>query len=620
MKYKGLTLDDFQVESINSINKHHSIVVSAPTGSGKTLVADYVIDKAIKEGKRVVYTAPIKALSNQKYKDFCNDYGKEKIGLLTGDEVINSDADVLIMTTEIYRNWAITNSVKNLYYVIFDEIHYINDIERGSVWEESIIFSPKSVRYVCLSATIPNVEEFASWIEDIKEHKVNTVKHDKRIVPLDIKYYDEELGITTLEKIKEHKEIPSYYKVNRLRRRENIKFPNHLHLIEIVKTPCLFFCFSRKVCERNALELSKKIKQSDHTIERFVAKKLKENYDLNKFKSAKLLRQILPKGIAFHHAGLLPKLKEIIEELFAQGKIKYLYDTETFAVGINMPAKTVCFEGLKKFNGVNFSLITSKEFFQMAGRAGRRGIDEEGFVIPMINRKEFSYTSVKRITQKDTEPLKSKFKLSISAVLNLVNQHSQKEIDIILENSFYTFQKQTHYEVIKRRFSNLVKKLTNIGYIDNGKLTEEGKFASRLFVDEIELTEIFCSDLWKSMDQYQIILTIASLIYEARRGHKIFGRRFTHVEKNLTTKLKHILHKKVSNIEDLAPLVFTMFEKQDFFEVCKASNIDEGDLVRIINQIMDRINQLFNSVTDLDLKDRLESSHDMMRMLIEEVS
>ncbi|MBW3021165.1 DEAD/DEAH box helicase, partial [Candidatus Woesearchaeota archaeon] len=606
--------------SINSINKHHSIIVSAPTGSGKTLVADYVIDKAINDGKKVIYTAPIKALSNQKYKDFLKQYGCEKVGLLTGDEVINPDADVLVMTTEIYRNWAITNSIKDLYYVIFDEIHYINDIERGSVWEESIIFSPNSVRFICLSATIPNVDEFASWIEKIKDHKVDRVKHDNRIVPLEVSFYDEELGITTLEKIREYANIPSYYKLYNLKEKNKIPFPNHLHLAELVKCPCLFFCFSRKVCEKNALELSKKFKKTDPEIQKFVSKKLRDGYDLSKFKSARLLREILPKGIAFHHAGLLPKLKEIVEELFAQGKIKYLYATETFAVGINMPAKTVCFEGLRKFNGVTFSSITSKEFFQMAGRAGRRGIDKKGYVIPMINRKEFSYSNIKNLTSKDTEPLKSKFKLSISAVLNLINQHSQKEIDIILENSFYTFQKKENFEVIKRRFHNLIKKLNKIGYIENNKLTDKGYFASKLFVDEIVLTEIFGTELWRNMDQYMIILAISSLIYEPRRGSKIFGKRFTSTEKGLIHNLKPILESKVENIKILAPLIFSIFEKQDFFEVCKASNFDEGDLIRLISQIMDRMNQLFNSVEDKTLKERLESSHDMLRMLIEEVS
>src|SRR3989344_8003156 len=174
MEYKGLVLDKFQEDAIISIEKNHSVVVSAPTGSGKTLIADYIIKRDIEKGIKVVYTAPIKALSNQKSREFCNDYGKENIGLLTGDVSKNQSAPVIIMTTEIYRNMALTQDemLDRISYVIFDEIHYINDIERGYVWEESIIFSKDNVRFLCLSATIPNAAEFASWIESIKGHKV----------------------------------------------------------------------------------------------------------------------------------------------------------------------------------------------------------------------------------------------------------------------------------------------------------------------------------------------------------------------------------------------------------------------------------------------------------------
>src|SRR3989339_1248056 len=194
MQYKNFILDKFQEDAIVAIEKNHSVIVSAPTGSGKTLIADYIISRDIKKGIKVIYTAPIKALSNQKYKDFCRDYGEENIGLLTGDTVKNPGATILIMTTEIYRNMALSHDpiVEQISYVIFDEIHYINDIERGYVWEESIIFSKDNVRFLCLSATIPNAAEFALWISSIKGHKVDVIKHDKRQVPLHKSFYDSE--------------------------------------------------------------------------------------------------------------------------------------------------------------------------------------------------------------------------------------------------------------------------------------------------------------------------------------------------------------------------------------------------------------------------------------------
>src|SRR3989338_10734825 len=252
MKFKGFTLDTFQEEAINAIEDNYSVVVSAPTGSGKTLIADYIIEKHKNDNKRIIYTAPIKALSNQKYKDFSKEYGENNVGLMTGDMVINPSAKIIVMTTEIYRNMAVSkdSDLNNVAYVIFDEIHYINDIERGYVWEESIIYSDPNVRFLCLSATIPNADEFARWIQAIKKHSVKTVISTHRNVPLDHKFFDYELGITTLEKIKEAREVPRYHNIIKKKgKREKTPGPNHIELIQelgVEKTPCLFFSFSRR--------------------------------------------------------------------------------------------------------------------------------------------------------------------------------------------------------------------------------------------------------------------------------------------------------------------------------------------------------------------------------------
>ena len=201
MEFHGFKLDNFQEESIQRIREGNSVVVSAPTGSGKTLIADYIIDTELKGEKRVVYAAPIKALSNQKFKDFTAQYGEDKIGLITGDLVINPRAQVLIMTTEVYRNMAITkdSALDSVSFCILDEIHYLGDYERGYVWEESIIFSPEHVRFLFLSATIPNSEEFAAWVKSIKGHAVSVVKYDVRPVPLKITFFDPDLGITSMQ-------------------------------------------------------------------------------------------------------------------------------------------------------------------------------------------------------------------------------------------------------------------------------------------------------------------------------------------------------------------------------------------------------------------------------------
>src|SRR3990167_8791426 len=447
MNYKGFELDKFQEDAINAIEHNKSVVVSAPTGSGKTLIADYIIDRDFNKGIRVIYTAPIKALSNQKYKEFSRSYGSENVGILTGDVQKNPNALILIMTTEIYRNMLLTNDpfIANVSYVIFDEIHYINDIERGYVWEESIIFSKPKVRVLCLSATIPNAGEFARWIEAIKEHEVVVVTHSERPVPLHVNFYDAELGITTLKNLKDHSEIPDYNRVMGKRIRQKHKSPSHIALIKEMKdkVPCLFFSFSRAGCQKNALELARtNLFQLNPEISTFIRAKLaNSNPEINKLDSTKALRQTLPYGIGFHHAGILPILKETVEELFEKGLIKVLYTTETFAVGINMPAKSVCFESLRKFDGVSFRAMNSKEYFQIAGRAGRRGIDTEGFVYIMVERKFFDHDKIKKTIHSDTDPIRSQFRLSVNTVLNLIKLHNEKEIGEILSKSFHSFQK-----------------------------------------------------------------------------------------------------------------------------------------------------------------------------------
>jgi len=275
MQFKNFTLDPFQEEAVLAIENNESVVVSAATGTGKTLIADYVIDKYLQSDKRIIYTAPIKALSNQKFKDFKKDYGEENVGILTGDVSINPSAPLLIMTTEIYRNMLLSRDVliDEISYVVFDEIHYMNDPERGTVWEESIIFSPKNIRFICLSATIPNAEEFANWMENIKEHHVHVIRYDKRAVPLKHYVYDTEMGLTEARKLRDRVNIPAYDdiiaggkkrrrsrsdKYSRRQQEQEVPSPEDVIMDMHDKLPAIVFSFSRKGCEQEALKLIKK--------------------------------------------------------------------------------------------------------------------------------------------------------------------------------------------------------------------------------------------------------------------------------------------------------------------------------------------------------------------------
>ncbi|MCF7861760.1 DEAD/DEAH box helicase [Candidatus Woesearchaeota archaeon] len=615
MKYKNFILDKFQEDAIRSIESNHSVVVSAPTGSGKTLIADYIINKH----SNIIYTAPIKALSNQKYKDFCKEYGKDRIGLLTGDTVINPTAPILIMTTEIYRNMALTERSIDAKYIVFDEIHYINDIERGYIWEESIIFSDQNKRFLCLSATIPNADQFASWINSIKDHTVDVVKHDKREVPLKKMFYYTDLGITSLEDIKDIVDIPQYIKGRLYRQRT--KPPSHLDLIPDVQTPCLYFVFSRKKCEDYSKALTKaKIFDTDPQISAFLrAQNL--STDIKSLKSTQLLLHCLPHGIAFHHAGMIPSLKEIVEELFANGKIKVLYTTETFAVGINMPAKSVCFDSIRKYDGVNFRYLNSKEYFQISGRAGRRGIDKKGYVYVMINQRDFNYKKIRSITDSDTEPIQSQFKLSINTVLNLIGNHTQQEIDIILTNNFYTYQHQKN--IFAHNYLKIKSKLTRLGYVQDDKLTEKGYFTSRIYCDELIIGEIFGTTFYEHLNEYQYLLILACLCYESKETEfkiQYPDQMMRRLRKSIYSHDIISEDQRFTKIEAMTAMIYPCFYQKNIFDIIKNTNIPEGDLLRFFGQILDRINQIQKATPDTRLRSILGNCKDIIRTCLAEIS
>lgn len=443
--YRGFTLDPFQEQAVDFIDQNKSVLVAAPTGVGKTLIADYIIEKIFREGGRVVYTAPIKALSNQKYREFKALVGPEAMGILTGDIVVNPDAPILIMTTEIFRNMLQEDPerVSDVRYVIFDEIHYIDDPERGSVWEESLIFMPPSMRFLGLSATIPNVDELASWIEEVQGSDVEVVTHSERIVPLKHALYERSLGFTTMGRLqKKHRRLMSESTDGR----PDVPATTHLDLVDAIKDqylPCLFFTFSRRKCESNALELSEAqdfLDKAQKAQVQAIIDEVLERYPNVESGRWPHLRRLLLKGIAYHHAGMLPVLKDIVEELFTQRLIQVLYCTETFAVGLNFPCKTVCFDSSTKWDGVTFRPISNREYFQMAGRAGRRGIDEEGYVFTVVDLNYFDAGEFPSMKEDEVEPLQSQFALTYNSILNLVKNYNEQDIHRILGQNFATYQ------------------------------------------------------------------------------------------------------------------------------------------------------------------------------------
>ncbi|HAN94678.1 MAG TPA: helicase [Firmicutes bacterium] len=444
--YRGYVLDPFQQQAVDYIDQNKSVLVAAPTGVGKTLIADYIIEKIYREGGRVVYTAPIKALSNQKFREFKGVVGEEAVGILTGDVVINPDAPILIMTTEIFRNMLHEDPerVRDVRYVIFDEIHYIDDPERGSVWEESLIFMPPSMRFLGLSATIPNVDQLASWIQEVQQQEVKVVTNNHRVVPLKHALFERSLGFTTMNRVqKRYKRLAAQSPTGR----PEAESTTHLDLIKAIKDdylPCLFFTFSRRKCESNAFELG----EAEDFLTREQKRQVAEAIDevLERYPSLESgrwphLRRLLLKGIAYHHAGMLPVLKDIVEELFTRRLIAVLYCTETFAVGLNFPCKTVCFDSSTKWDGITFRPISNREYFQMAGRAGRRGIDSEGYVYILVDLNYFRPEEYPSVDERKVEPLVSRFAISYNTVVNLMATRSPEEIRKVLRQNFASYQR-----------------------------------------------------------------------------------------------------------------------------------------------------------------------------------
>ncbi len=618
MKFHGFTLDEFQEKAINAIQQQKTVVVSAATGTGKTVIAEYMIDQCLKQqGKHIIYTAPIKALSNQKYRDFVDQYGLETVGLLTGDVVINPQAPVLIMTTEIYRNMLLSDDplILNVNSVVFDEIHFMNDPERGTVWEEAILFSPASTRFLCLSATIPNVKEFASWVQTLKNHPVEIVQYATRAVPLHHFIFDPNQGliqrsdlpplIKRLNKKKKKKKKKRYSKVS----------PGSVVLHVKDKLPALVFSFSRRQCEQEAVKLSGRADFiSDETVRHHILsvfhKKL--STEIQTLQSTKALLTALSHGIGFHHAGMLPQQRELVEELFSQRLIQVLFATETFSVGVNMPAKTVILNGIRKFDGRRFRPLRSKEYFQMAGRAGRRGIDTVGFVIAIPDQSQL-VEKIYQISEADREPILSQFQLSFNTVLNMLMLYNDEEIEMILKKNFYVYHRkhQQHRQVrMKTSFTKKRKRLMKMGYISkSGEITDKGLFASRIYYQELLISELFATGFYKNFSDLELLQIIAAIIYEPKANDHFSFKGIHKKYKLITQKLSEnqyvFAHLNKLSLKRMMAIVETWSMGGSFSLVLDLTNYQEGDVVRLFRRIIDMIQQIMHASLDDELRDQL---------------
>lgn len=477
-------LDDFQKEACEIIDNGESVVVCAPTGAGKTVIAQHAINNALKQGCRIFYTTPLKALSNQKFYDFCEQYRADKVGLLTGDTSINRGAQIVIMTTEVFRNMlygtnfgAVADNLKDVRYVVLDEVHYMNDEQRGTVWEESIIYCPTNIQIIALSATVANCDELTNWINTVHS-KTKLVNTDFRPVPLRFFYFDSSQPYKLLplltpdgklnNKIKPEK--PQWARGKDKRKKTYVKQIIQ-NLADNDMLPAIYFTFSRKKCDEQMEKcsgLGLNTRKEQEEIKAFIEEFIAENPHLYGNKHIEYLIQ----GVASHHAGLLPAWKNLVEKLFQKGLIKVVFATETLAAGINMPARSTVISSTSKRTDSGHRMLTANEFLQMSGRAGRRGMDEVGYVT-VVGTPFQTPEEVAELVLSDSNPLESKFSPSYSMVLNLLQRFNLEESKELILKSFGYYSSDYRLKPILFQLEQYDKEIEERSFICPNKLSDD---------------------------------------------------------------------------------------------------------------------------------------------------
>ncbi|MCB9906668.1 MAG: DEAD/DEAH box helicase, partial [Planctomycetes bacterium] len=658
IKWKQFTLSPFQIQSVDAVRQGHNVLVAAPTGAGKTLVAEYAIEDAVQRGKRCIYTSPIKALSSQKYRDFKADPNID-VGIMTGDVTLNPNAQVLVMTTEILRNAIFENTgmLQGVEFVIFDEIHYMDDLERGTVWEESLIFLPREVRLICLSATVSNVLELGNWLTEIRDQETVIVQEASRPVPLSHWVWTEESGVFDPSKlnfqrkraeqiVQEQKKRKSFKPRGRRDRRGGRSGrvfspppdPTSL-LLELAEKnllPALVFSFSRKDCERLARRCQK-LTDSFRLLSREEQRRMEdlqeeliELFQLNRGMLRGEIMAMAREGVGYHHAGMLPVHKELVERMFTHGLLKLLFTTETFALGINMPARSVVFNGLKKYDGVNFDWLRTRDYMQMAGRAGRQGIDEKGFVYCIQSPSDLIEAPLERLFAGKPEPVTSRFRLSYASLLHLIEHLGRERLFEAWEKSFHYWQTRDKNKKVQERQRRQQRRLVEshlsfleaIGYIENDLVTPRGRLARQINGYEIQATELIFHGTLDALSARSLAMTAVALIFEERRrfGAPTRSRNpYQEDQRLVSNALRDAFQKEAQyGIEPgmkrpdwgLTPAVMAWYGGGTLEDVEETTEATLGDVCRVFRMAIQLLRNLRRAIDDpkWDLSDRLEEA------------
>ncbi|MDX1920572.1 MAG: DEAD/DEAH box helicase [Candidatus Caenarcaniphilales bacterium] len=656
-------LDAFQNKAMDALEQNKSVLVCAPTGSGKTVVAEFAVHLALEKNNKIFYTTPLKALSNQKYFHFCERFGSDKVGLLTGDTQINREAEIMVLTTEIYRNMLYKSEAERELlarsgFLVLDECHYMKDPDRGTVWEESIIYSPKQTQIIALSATIGNPQKIQDWVNEV-HGPTELILSDFRPVPLRFFFFGrEEMKPLNTPEGKINKSLLSQSKGKAPTKKASggaDHFPSVVKVISELKhkkmLPVIYFLFSRKGCD---LALHKLASHDLGLLEENQKRQLQSELD-EAVKQLPWLKEhphfrALKKGIAAHHAGLLPALKGLIERLFQKNLIKVVFATETLAAGINMPARSVVISQISKRVDSGHRLLTASEFLQMGGRAGRRGLDEVGYVIVLETKFEGAW-EVCHLASSPVDNLNSSFTPSYTMVLNLSARFGWDQCKELVLKSFSRYELQSEIKSLKniekqlqtnldknksdkkkdfktlKRLDKIQRELTysaeipwpdferaaavmkKFDYLDkNLKPTPKGVWAADLRCDNILLlAEIIANKILDDLGPLELCGVICALSsYEIRWENQHIGTSWA-----ITDKIEKAVRESYELIKTIAkvqqdndlnvripfnPLLIELgfdwgcaYEWPDLIEKYKA---DEGDIVKVLKQAADILKQI----------------------------
>lgn len=576
----GFGLDRFQLDAIEAVDKRVNVLVSAPTGAGKTLVANYAIGRELEREQRTFYTTPLKALSNQKYHELCKLYGTQRVGLLTGDTSINRTAPVVVMTTEVLRNMLLTESdqLTSLGLVVLDEVHYLQDPFRGGVWEEVLILTPAPVRFVALSATIGNADFLGAWLSEVRGPTTVVIERTRPIVlhnhfavmkrgqPLaeihDLldgqRLSNEARRIDNLMKSsRKFRPGPKWQGAKSTAPPPPFRAPRRSKLMQALERedllPVIVFIFSRAACDdavhqlrRDGLLFTKPEERRE--IESIAESRLTgfSPEDLQALEYADFI-DALRRGIAMHHAGMVPAFREIVEACFERNLLAVVFATETLALGVNMPARSVALERFTKYSDDGRQFLTSAEYAQMTGRAGRRGLDDEGHAIVCF-ASDLALHDVGRVALAPPADLHSSFRPTYNFTANLINHFDYDTALDVVQRSFAQFENDRRPAGRKRPLTDQMiarhRVLEELGYAKGWTLSPDGQLLRSIYHEcDLLIAESISAGVFEDLEPAELAGLLSCFVYESKRS-----TRAVNAAQHVSTKKKRVHHDRLGQV------------------------------------------------------------------------